>query len=137
MYAAPRIIPSSKPPMSSRPFASCSFRGASLHTYAQTMAPSLSPKLCEIGVHDVAFTGHIDSLSPASGAQFALLPPDNATENFTRIVQRIPVKITFDNGQQGLDQLRPGMSATVALASKARRSSGDTVAQAVAPPTKN
>lgn len=68
------------------------------------------------GVSDVQFTGHIDSLSPASGAQFALLPPDNANGNFTRIVQRIPVKITFDAGQQGLDHLRPGMSATVALA---------------------
>jgi membrane fusion protein (multidrug efflux system) len=89
------------------------------------------------GVHDVAFTGHIDSLSPASGAQFALLPPDNATGNFTRIVQRIPVKITFDKGQQGLDQLRAGMSATVVLASKARGSSSDAVAQAVAPPENN
>ena len=70
------------------------------------------------GVRGVKFTGLIDSLSPASGAQFALLPPDNATGNFTRIVQRIPVKITFDRNQQGLDHLRPGMSATVALASK-------------------
>lgn len=69
------------------------------------------------GVQDGAFNGRIDSLSPASGAQFALLPPDNATGNFTRIVQRVPVKITFDRGQSGLDHLRPGMSATVTLAS--------------------
>lgn len=66
-------------------------------------------------IGDSAFTGRIDSLSPATGAQFALLPPDNATGNFTRIVQRIPVKITFDPGQQGYDRLRPGMSAAVAL----------------------
>jgi multidrug resistance efflux pump len=58
---------------------------------------------------------------PASGAQFALLPPDNATGNFTRIVQRIPVKITFDAGQPGLDRLRPGMSAGVALSSSGER----------------
>jgi membrane fusion protein (multidrug efflux system) len=53
--------------------------------------------------------GHVDSLSPASGLEFALLPPDNATGNFTKIVQRIPVKIVLDDGAlAGL--LRPGMS---------------------------
>lgn len=65
------------------------------------------------GVPGVSFRGHVESLSPASGAQFALLPPDNATGNFTRIVQRIPVRIAFEDGQQDLDQLRPGMSAVV------------------------
>ncbi|BCH28834.1 multidrug resistance protein A [Mesorhizobium sp. L-8-10] len=63
------------------------------------------------------FKGRVESLSPASGAQFALLPPDNATGNFTRIVQRIPVKITFDPGQPDLVRLRPGMSAVVVLSS--------------------
>ena len=54
--------------------------------------------------------GHIDSLSPASGLEFALLPPDNATGNFTKIVQRVPVKIVLDDHRlAGL--LRPGMSA--------------------------
>jgi membrane fusion protein, multidrug efflux system len=53
--------------------------------------------------------GHVDSLAPASGLTFALLPPDNATGNFTKIVQRIPVKIALDDGAlAGL--LRPGMS---------------------------
>ena len=66
-------------------------------------------------IRGAAFRGRVESFSPASGAQFALLPPDNATGNFTRIVQRIPVKITFDPGQAGFDQLRPGMSAAVAL----------------------
>ncbi|TIL65700.1 HlyD family secretion protein [Mesorhizobium sp.] len=61
------------------------------------------------------FRGRVESFSPASGAQFALLPSDNATGNFTRIVQRIPVKITFDAEQPDLDRLRPGMSAVVAL----------------------
>lgn len=67
------------------------------------------------GVPHGRFSGRVESFSPASGAQFALLPPDNATGNFTRITQRIPVKITFDGSQPGLDRLRPGMSATVAL----------------------
>jgi DHA2 family multidrug resistance protein len=67
------------------------------------------------GIPGIEFRGQVESLSPASGAAFALLPPDNATGNFTRIVQRIPVKITFDPGQPGLDRLRPGMSAVVAL----------------------
>jgi membrane fusion protein (multidrug efflux system) len=55
-------------------------------------------------------TGHVDSLAPASGLEFALLPPDNATGNFTKIVQRIPVKIAIDPGQKLAGLLRPGMS---------------------------
>ena len=59
----------------------------------------------------VKLRGHVDSLSPASGLEFALLPPDNATGNFTKIVQRIPVKIVFDDDSlNGL--LRSGMSVT-------------------------
>jgi membrane fusion protein (multidrug efflux system) len=54
--------------------------------------------------------GRVDSLSPASGLEFALLPPDNATGNFTKIVQRVPVKIVLD-GQSLKGLLRPGMSA--------------------------
>ncbi len=45
--------------------------------------------------------GHVDSVSPATGAQFALLPPDNATGNFTKVVQRVPVKILLDNFDHG------------------------------------
>jgi membrane fusion protein (multidrug efflux system) len=54
--------------------------------------------------------GHVDSLAPASGQEFALLPPDNATGNFTKIVQRIPVKIEIDKNDALLGRLRPGMS---------------------------
>lgn len=63
------------------------------------------------------FTGKVDSLSPASGSEFALLPPDNATGNFTKVVQRIPVKITLDPASiQGYEtQITPGMSATVTV----------------------
>jgi membrane fusion protein (multidrug efflux system) len=60
--------------------------------------------------HGTKLKGHVDSLSPASGLEFALLPPDNATGNFTKIVQRVPVKIVLDDRSlTGL--LRPGMSA--------------------------
>jgi membrane fusion protein (multidrug efflux system) len=65
------------------------------------------------GVPGAKFRGSVESLSPASGAQFALLPPDNATGNFTRIVQRIPVRIALAPEQSGRDRLRPGMSAVV------------------------
>jgi membrane fusion protein, multidrug efflux system len=55
-------------------------------------------------------TGHVDSVAPASGQEFALLPPDNATGNFTKIVQRIPVKIVVDANDPLANLLRPGMS---------------------------
>jgi membrane fusion protein (multidrug efflux system) len=54
--------------------------------------------------------GHVDSIAPASGQEFALLPPDNATGNFTKVVQRIPVKIALDAGNDAAVDLRPGMS---------------------------
>ncbi|MBW4471531.1 MAG: HlyD family secretion protein [Stenomitos rutilans HA7619-LM2] len=63
------------------------------------------------------FKGKVDSLSPASGAKFALLPPDNATGNFTKIVQRVPVKVVFDpESMKGYEsQIAPGMSVTVSV----------------------
>ena len=68
--------------------------------------------------HGAKLKGHVDSLSPASGLEFALLPPDNATGNFTKIVQRVPVKIVLDDQSlKGL--LRPGMSAEPTVNTKA------------------
>jgi membrane fusion protein (multidrug efflux system) len=67
---------------------------------------------------DAKLKGHVDSLSPASGLEFALLPPDNATGNFTKVVQRVPVKIVLDDQSlRGL--LRPGMSAEPTVNTKA------------------
>lgn len=57
--------------------------------------------------------GHIDSLAPGTGAQFALLPPSNATGNFTKIVQRVPVRIALDIADDVRPALVPGLSATV------------------------
>ncbi|XGV97671.1 MAG: HlyD family secretion protein [Leptolyngbya sp. BL-A-14] len=63
------------------------------------------------------FKGKVDSVSPASGAKFALLPPDNATGNFTKIVQRVPVKVVFDPASiQGYEaEITPGMSVIVSV----------------------
>ncbi|WP_439407896.1 HlyD family secretion protein [Bradyrhizobium sp. DASA03076] len=62
--------------------------------------------------------GHVDSIAPASGQEFALLPPDNATGNFTKIVQRIPVKIALDAETQPVIELRPGMSVIPTIATR-------------------
>ena len=61
------------------------------------------------------FRGHVASLAPATGAQFSVLPPENATGNFTKIVQRVPVRIQLDDGASMLGDLRPGLSVTVAV----------------------
>ena len=61
------------------------------------------------------FTGQVDSLSPGSGSTFALLPPENATGNFTKIVQRVPVKIAIDQDSLGGVELRPGLSAIATI----------------------
>ena len=58
----------------------------------------------------VVLKGHVEEIAPASGSQFALLPPDNATGNYTKIVQRIPVKIVLDPDPKLAERLRPGMS---------------------------
>ncbi len=72
--------------------------------------------------------GVVAGMSPASGAEFSILPPQNASGNFTKIVQRIPVKITIDpsDGMRGL--LRPGMSCTVSIDTKQSRSENQVAA---------
>jgi membrane fusion protein, multidrug efflux system len=74
---------------------------------------------------DRVFHGKVADLSPASGSQFALLPPDNATGNFTKVVQRVPVKIVLLPGQSDLDRLRPGLSAEVTVHTKATANGPD------------
>jgi membrane fusion protein (multidrug efflux system) len=58
----------------------------------------------------LVLTGHVDSWSPGTGSTFALLPPDNATGNFTKVVQRMPVKIVLDAHPSLGTLVRPGMS---------------------------
>ena len=73
--------------------------------------------------------GHVIEISPASGSQFALLPPDNASGNFTKIVQRIPVKIVIEHDQRELDRLRPGMSVIVEINASGKKNEGVTARQ--------
>jgi membrane fusion protein, multidrug efflux system len=64
------------------------------------------------------FHGHIESLAPGTGAVFSVIPPENATGNFTKIVQRVPVRIALDDGAASLGELRPGLSTTVSVDTK-------------------
>ena len=79
-----------------------------------------------VEMHVDALPGHtlhgvVDSFSPGTGAQFALLPPENATGNFTKIVQRVPVRIRLDTGPETRSVLLPGMSVTVDVDTRSAR----------------
>jgi membrane fusion protein (multidrug efflux system) len=71
-----------------------------------------------------AFEAHVASLAPATGAEFSVLPAENATGNFTKIVQRVPVRIVLDGDASTLGRLRPGLSVSVDV--DERTSTGDT-----------
>ena len=77
------------------------------------------------------FEGKVESLSPATGARFSLLPPDNATGNFTKVVQRVPVKIAVDQSTDPAHPLRPGMSVDVDIATGRQKASAPTSSAAV------
>jgi membrane fusion protein (multidrug efflux system) len=62
--------------------------------------------------------GRVAEIAPASGSQFALLPPDNATGNYTKVTQRVPVKIVLDENQAGAERLRPGLSVIATIRTK-------------------
>jgi membrane fusion protein (multidrug efflux system) len=66
----------------------------------------------EVDANGRKYNGRVDSVAGASGARFSLLPPENATGNYVKVVQRIPVKIILDSGSNNDHQLRPGMSVT-------------------------
>ena len=65
--------------------------------------------------------GHLLAFAPASGSQFALLPPDNATGNFTKVVQRVAVKIAIDDADGIADRLLPGMSVVSKIDTRSGR----------------
>jgi membrane fusion protein, multidrug efflux system len=71
---------------------------------------------------DHLFKGTIGSLSPGTGAQFAILPPQNATGNFVKVVQRVPVRIYFDSNDRWVQRLKAGMSAYTTIDTGHRRS---------------
>jgi membrane fusion protein (multidrug efflux system) len=71
---------------------------------------------------DHVFKGTVGSLSPGTGAQFAILPPQNATGNFVKVVQRVPVRIYFDANDKMVERLKAGMSSYVSIDTNHRRS---------------
>ncbi len=89
--------------------------------YKETQLAGIHPgDTAEVRVDAVpgtSFKGRVEQVSPASGSQFALLPPDNATGNFTKVVQRVPVKIVLDPNQE-TSRLRPGLSVIAAVHTK-------------------
>lgn len=66
-------------------------------------------------LRDVAFKGHVEGFSPATGSEFSVLKADNATGNFTKVAQRLPVRISIDPGQSDAEVLAPGMSVVVSI----------------------
>lgn len=89
-------------------------------TQLEEMQPGDSVQIRLDAFPNHPFSGHVESLSPASGSQFALLPPDNATGNFTKVVQRIPVRVVFEpESIRGYEtRIAPGMSAVVSVTVK-------------------
>ena len=80
-------------------------------TQLKNMHPGQSVDI-DVDAYGHTLKGHIDSIGGATGARFSLLPPDNATGNYVKVVQRVPVKIVLENGQDPERKLRPGMSVT-------------------------
>ena len=107
-------------------------------TQLTRMRPGQQAEILVDAYPDQRLEGRVDSFAPGSGAQFSLLPPDNATGNFTKIVQRVPVRIAVPDGNPLAQLLRPGLSVTVTVDT---RSPGDVeasdglVGRALAKPT--
>jgi membrane fusion protein (multidrug efflux system) len=78
-------------------------------TQIEHMHPGL-PVTVHVDALDADYTGKIESLGGATGSRLSVLPPENASGNYVKVVQRIPVRISLDPGQPGFDRLRPGMS---------------------------
>ncbi|HEX9111931.1 MAG TPA: HlyD family secretion protein [Terriglobales bacterium] len=78
-------------------------------TQLRKMKPGLKADII-VDANGKTYRGHVDSIAGASGARFSLLPPENATGNYVKVVQRIPVKIVFEPGETKAHELRPGMS---------------------------
>lgn len=91
--------------------------------YKETQLTNMRPGQSVVVLIDAfpgqRLTGRVGSFAPASGAKFSLLPPENATGNFTKVVQRVPVRIEFDPGQPLAEMLLPGLSADVTVSTKA------------------
>ena len=88
-------------------------------TQLTRMRPGQPAEISVDAYPDQPLHGQVESFAPGSGAQFSLLPPDNATGNFTKIVQRVPVRISVPADEPLLRLLRPGLSVTVTIDTRA------------------
>ncbi len=89
-------------------------------TQLRRMQPGQSVTVSVDGL-DREFKGHVESIAAATGAKFSLLPPENASGNYVKVVQRVPVKIVFEPGQDPDHRLRPGMSVMPTVYTKSSR----------------
>ncbi len=106
-YVAPGTLLIAIAPPPARQYVVANFK----ETQIPQMRPGLPVTLTVDAIPDLEIHGVVDSLAPATGSQFSLLPPENATGNFTKIVQRVPVRVTFSPSEaEKLAQLRPGLS---------------------------
>jgi membrane fusion protein, multidrug efflux system len=90
-------------------------------TQVTHMAPGQRAEITVDSFPGHTLRGHMLAFAPGSGAQFALLPPDNATGNYTKVVQRIPIKIVIDDADGLADRLVPGMSVEASIDATDRR----------------
>ncbi len=77
--------------------------------------------------------GHVERIAPATGSEFSVIRPDNATGNFTKVAQRVPVRIAIDPGQAGLDRLSPGLSVTARIDTRTQERADPAPASRVKP----
>jgi membrane fusion protein, multidrug efflux system len=79
------------------------------------MVPGQAATITADVMPDRVLHGHVLSIAPGTGAIFSVIPPENATGNFTKIVQRVPVRIALDSGDAKLGKIRPGLSIVVSV----------------------
>jgi len=110
-----QLVRSGAPLMSVVPLQSvyivANFKETQIESFRPGQAVTIRPDVA----HSLRLRGTVDSLAPASGSEFSIIPTDTATGNFTKIVQRVPVRIRIEPGQEGLELLRPGLSASVTV----------------------
>ncbi|WIH06357.1 HlyD family secretion protein [Xanthomonas translucens pv. graminis] len=98
-------------------------------TQVGLMRPGQPARIEVDALSGVELDGVVESIAPGTGSQFALLPPENATGNFTKVVQRVPVRIRLKAGAEARKVLVPGMSATVTVDTRAAKDAKDRVQQ--------
>jgi len=86
-------------------------------TQLRNMRPG-QPAIIHVDAYGRNYKGHVESIGAATGARFSVLPPENASGNFVKVVQRLPVRIFFEEGQDKQHLLRPGMSVTATVLTK-------------------